>query len=277
MKTEPLEASYDWAQFERVIVLSPHLDDAVLSAAGLLDALRDRVSRLVVTVACGNPVSAGSGRNRGRAGFASPAVRRLEDIKAMNELDCDYVHLGFADCIYRRSPTNGSLIYKGGRTRFSAIAPDDRAHVEELFLVLRRLCVDMGRVLIVAPLGIGGHVDHLICAQVALQLRGAKDTLFYEDVPYVFNPDVGSGLLDTPTDALTRLGCQPSRRLAVTFDPARKVKLTQHYRTQVPQLFANPEALDVELCGRQWQGHSAEFYWVAKRTDARSNALERGR
>ncbi len=275
MKTLSLQDAYDWSDIERVLVLSPHLDDAVLSAAGMLDSLKGVVSRLVVTIACGNPVARSTGRARGRAGFASPSERRLEDIVAMKELDCNYVHLGFADCIYRRSPTTGELIYKGGHSRFSSIAVDDRAYVEELYLVLRRLSNDMGRVLVVAPLGIGGHVDHLICAQVALQLRGVKDTLFYEDVPYVFNPQIGSGLVDTPEDALARLGCEPAYRVVVRYQESRKVSLMHHYQTQVPKLFSNPDELGAELCARRVDGEPVEYFWVAKRDKHQLKSLSK--
>lgn len=266
MKTTPCLEAYDWSLFERVIVLSPHLDDAVLSTAGLLVALGDRISRLVVTIACGNPIPrTNAKKGRVRKGFAPPAERRREDMAAMRELDCDYVHLGFADCIYRRSPTTGNLIYKQARTRFAVSAPEDRAHVEELFLVLRRLCHNMGRVLIVSPLAIGFHVDHAICAQVALQLAPMANILFYEDIPYVFDPNVGAGQADGPLSAMERLGLVPKRRLVLPYEVATKVHLTKKYDSQLAALFPEPSSFEDELTRRTWEGHPAEFYWQAKR------------
>ncbi|MEQ8272158.1 MAG: PIG-L family deacetylase [Deltaproteobacteria bacterium] len=265
MKTIDLLAAYDWDKFERVIALSPHLDDAVLSTAGLLTALKGKVSRLVVTIACGNPVprnNNGSGRHR--RGFASPLARRREDIRAMHDLDCDFVHLGFADCIYRRSPTTGDLIYRRSRTKFALCAPDDSAYVEELFLVLRRLVQNMGRVLVLAPMGIGLHVDHAICAQVALQVASPNNLLFYEDVPYVFDHEFGGGEPDDPTRALERIGCRPSARLAVHTDVATKVRLVKHYATQLSLFFGPDRSLEPQLANVTWKGSPAEFYWRAR-------------
>lgn len=272
MKTTSAFDAFDWRQFERVIVLAPHLDDAVLSAAGLLLALKGHVSRLVVTIACGNPVRRNNGkRARPRKGFASPSERRKEDIRAMHDLDCDFVHLGFADCIYRRSPTTGDLIYNKAQTKFAVGSPEDRAHVEELFLVLRRLCRNMGRVLVVAPLGIGYHVDHLIAAQVALQIAGVSQLLFYEDVPYVFNPQIGAGVADGPLAALERLGCMPVRRLAVRYDVETKCRLIRYYESQLPVLFSDPGRLEDELRQRSWEEGPAEFFWRAKWLSTKGN------
>ncbi len=266
MKTIDLLDAYDWDRFERVIALSPHLDDAVLSTAGLLSALKGRVSRLVVTIACGNPLPRknGNGKGRERRGFASPLVRRREDIRAMDDLDCDFVHLGFSDCVYRRSPTTGDLIYKRARMKFALSAPDDSAYVEELYLVLRRLVQNMGRVLVVAPMGIGLHVDHVICARVALQIASANNLLFYEDVPYVFDHEFGVGSPDGPEAALDRIGCRPAARLAVHTDVDTKVRLVRHYETQLPLFFSGKKSLSEKLTNVTWNGAPAEFYWRAR-------------
>ena len=187
----------------------------------------------------------------------------------MRDLACDYLHLGFADCVFRRSPLTGELIYKTARNKFSIAGPDDRSHVEELFLVLRRLCQAVGRVLVVAPLGIGFHVDHLICAQVALRLVPMMHLLFYEDVPYVFDPEVGKGDVDGPLAALERLGCAPTQRLVVPYEPSEKLRLAQHYVSQIPALFPD-ESLERSLTQRTHQGLPSEFYWRATHLTERS-------
>ena len=89
MKTAPLLEAYDWEQLERVIILSPHLDNAALSCGGLLAALPPPVPRTVVTLCCGNPVPRApeavletqgkhAQRGRNRKGFATPEERRTE-------------------------------------------------------------------------------------------------------------------------------------------------------------------------------------------------------
>jgi LmbE family N-acetylglucosaminyl deacetylase len=263
MKTSLCIDAFDWSLYERVIFLSPHLDDAVLSAGGLLSALRDRASRLVVTIACGNPTTPEGKASRVRRGHAPPAERRHEDREAMRALDCHYLHLGFEDCVFRRSPITGELIYRSPRNKFSIAAPDDRAYVEELYLVLRRICYPSRRALLVAPLGIGFHVDHLICAQVALRIASLPQILFYEDVPYVFNPEAGKGDADGPLSALERLGCAPSQRLAMPFDPVEKVRLAEHYTSQIPALFPGKGTFARTIAERMYLGKPSEFFWKA--------------
>jgi LmbE family N-acetylglucosaminyl deacetylase len=261
MNTRPLLEAVDWEQLERAIFLSPHLDDAALSCAGAIAALRGRISRLTVTIGCGNPLPK-SARSRQRKGYASPEGRRAEDVAALAALDCDYVHLGFADCIYRRSPTTGDLIYRASTLRQGRLALEDAAHVEELYLVLRRLCTGMGRVLIFSPMAIGRHVDHVACAQVALRMASPRvQVLFYEDLPYVVN-GIRAGS-DGPLAALERLGLAPVERLYAEVDVEEKARVVSLYTSQVPLLFAEGE-LHAALRARAVGDRPAELFWRAR-------------
>ncbi|MCA9601610.1 MAG: PIG-L family deacetylase [Myxococcales bacterium] len=269
MKSTPLLEAYDWEQYERVIVLSPHLDDASLSCAGLLTALEGKVERLVVTISGANPPPRddedAQARSRVRRGFAAPALRRQEDIASMRELRCDFVHLGFADCIDRRSPTSGELIYRSQRVRWLQPSLEDAAHIEELYLVLRRLCGYAGKALVVSPLGVGFHVDHRICAESALRIaRRIVHLLFYEDFPYVIYPSKRDGMADTPEAALERLSLTASKRYHVTYDPDAKERAIAPYATQIPLLFENVESLREGLRQRTHDGVPAETYWKPK-------------
>jgi LmbE family N-acetylglucosaminyl deacetylase len=264
MKALPLLDAFDWPSLERVIILSPHLDDSALSCGETLRALLGHVSRLSVTIASGNPPSKGK-KSRNRSAYAPPAQRRREDIAAMQSVDCDFVHLGFADCIYRRSPTTGDLIYRSPRTRFAKPSIDDSTHVEELFLVLRRLVHNMGKVLLLSPLGIGYHVDHVICAQLALRLASSRvQLLFYEDFPYVVDPELGQGFPDGPLAALERLGCVPAARYFVPVHAEKKAQLIQYYQSQVPMLFSDVGQMEWALRRRRHKGEAVELFWKAR-------------
>jgi len=260
---------FNWKKYERVIVLSPHLDDAALSCGGLLTAIKGKVSRLVVTIACGNPApnpldscSEARKKPRARKGHASPTQRRGEDVDAMHSIDCDFVHLGFEDAIYRRSPTSGNLIYRSARSKWSIPSREDAGYIEELYFVLKRLCQNMGRVLIVSPLGVGFHVDHTICAQVALRLATSPlDILFYEDFPYIFDSAVGSGMNDDPFSAMERLGVTPEKRMAVPYDVTAKARLLIRYRSQFPMLFENEKGMLDGLNSRLHKGVPTEILW----------------
>jgi LmbE family N-acetylglucosaminyl deacetylase len=269
MKTLPLLRHFDWKDFERVVILSPHLDDAALSCGGLLHALRGRVSTLVVSICCGSLriLSAdGSPKVSSRKGHVSSRTRRREDIAAMHSVDTDFVHLSFADGIYRRSPLTGRLIYRNERERWVAPRIDDMAYIEELYLVLRRLCLDLGRILLISPMGIGHHVDHQIAAQVAVRMvttNAGAELLFYEDFPYVVDPRVGRGDLDDPPKALSRLQLSPAQRLVLPVDVDAKMTLLRHYATQVPPLFGDDEGMRARIANHLHDNLPSEYYWQA--------------
>lgn len=269
MKTLPLLTHHDWKSFERVVILSPHLDDAALSCGGLLHALRQQVSTLVMSVCCGTArvVKAdGSRPVSSRKGHVSARTRRREDIAAMHSVDTHFVHLSFTDAIYRRSPLTGRLIYRNERERWVAPRIDDLAHIEELYLVLRRLCLDLGRILLVSPMGIGHHVDHHIAAQVALRMAttdAGAELLFYEDFPYVADPSVGRGDQDDPPKALSRLHLTPAQRFVVPVDVDAKMTLLQHYASQVQPLFGGDDGMRSRITNQLHDNQPSEFYWRA--------------
>ncbi len=267
MKTIPLATAFPWDEIERVVILSPHMDDAALSCGGLLNFLTERqASCLVISIYSGNPPAVknkdGTLRTPQRKGYMNPRLRRREDVAAMRSVDADFVHLGFPDGIYRRSPFNNQLLYRHARERWVSPRVDDLAHVEELYLVLRRLCLNLGRVLLVSPMGIGQHVDHTIVAQVALRLaeRGVS-LLFFEDFPYVVNSKVGNGTEDDPRQALQRLGWDSAERMVMPVNVVAKASLISHYQSQIPSLFHDEKGMLEALQACQHKKIPCEFYW----------------
>ncbi|MDE2431191.1 MAG: PIG-L family deacetylase, partial [Burkholderiales bacterium] len=229
---------------------------------------RDRVFTLVVSICCGTPQATSvNGRRTAplRRGHAGPSTRRREDIAAMHSVNADFVHLSFSDGIYRRSPLTGKLIYRNERERWIAPRIEDMAHIEELYLVLRRICLDLGSILLISPMGIGHHVDHQITAQVAVRLASyGASLLFYEDFPYVADPRIGRGDQDGPLAALERLHLRPEKHFRVPVDMEGKVQLLNHYQSQMPVLFGDDDGMRARILMRQHEGFPHEFYWRAK-------------
>jgi LmbE family N-acetylglucosaminyl deacetylase len=156
-----------------VLAVSPHLDDAVLSAGAWLSALSEVSPVLVATVfsaAAGPPYSwiarrfvRGSGYGEATELFAA---RRAEDLHVLSELGLTPVHLGQIDAVFRRTaigpwtrPSYPTLRFDALRGR---LARSDRSLRVSVARLIAELIDRHDPALVLAPLGIGRHVDHLI-------------------------------------------------------------------------------------------------------------------
>lgn len=171
----------------RWIYLSPHLDDAVLSAGGLIyDQTQSGLAVEIWTFMCGYPpegeFSPVAQLLHKTWGFSSAkeAVyeRRTEDKNAAAILGATTLHFDFLDCVYRRG-RNGEWLYSE-----IAVPPHDgdaRLPSQIAEAISARLLPDD---VLVCQLAVGSHVDHVLVRQAA-ELLGRP--LRYDiDVPYIF-------------------------------------------------------------------------------------------
>lgn len=193
-----------------LVVLSPHLDDAVFSAGGWLAR---RPGSVVVTAFAGGPppgapVSAWDAACGFEPGDDVMAARRQEDRAALAMLGARPVWLPFRDRQYGSPPALPDLV--------AALAG-----------VLAAL--PSGTVLF--PLGLF-HSDHHLLHEAGLALRRAhpeRDWLAYEDVPYRTLP----GLVNERCQRLRALGLRPARATAAAPPPAVKRHAVACYRSQL--------------------------------------------
>lgn len=171
----------------RWIYLSPHLDDAVLSAGGLIyEQTRSGIPVEIWTIMCGYPpigeVSAFAQFQHDQWGFASSEeatrARRQEDKNAAEILGAQAVHFDFLDCIYRRSST-GEWLYSD--INVPAHMGDAELPKQIAETISARLFPDD---IVVTQLAVGSHVDHVLVRQAA-ELLG-RSLLYDIDVPYIF-------------------------------------------------------------------------------------------
>jgi LmbE family N-acetylglucosaminyl deacetylase len=162
-----------------VLALSPHLDDAVFSCGATLARLADRGLRVVLVTAFTRSVPDPSGfaltcqTDKGvPRDIDYMALRRAEDRAAA-------AVLGLADVIHLDLPEAPHRGYDSPAELFAAPREDDtigralRAHLSEL-----------GRPeLVLAPRGLGGHVDHRRLIE-AIPERWRPVTVLYRDTPY---------------------------------------------------------------------------------------------
>ena len=172
----------------RWIYLSPHLDDAVLSAGGLIyEQTRSGVPVEIWTFMCGNPPE-GDGDSpfaqllHAQWGFSSAEEtvreRRLEDRNAAAIVGATVTHFDFLDCIYRRG-RNGEWLYK--EISIPPLEEDAGIPGRIAETISARLQPDD---VLVCQLSVGSHVDHVLVRQAA-ELLG-RPLLYDIDIPYLF-------------------------------------------------------------------------------------------
>ncbi|MBP7830196.1 MAG: PIG-L family deacetylase [Kiritimatiellae bacterium] len=174
------------------IYLSPHLDDAVLSCAGQI-SLRTREGRgvLVFTAMAAevlpDPLQPNALRFFKLCGLGADAgrVRRAEDARAWARLGAEPLHGDLQEAICRYDAA-GRELYPTHESLFEAIRPEDEGLVDQL---ARSFAALPPAKTVFAPLGAGGHVDHVLVRRAAEQVFGAR-VAYYEDYPYAARPGV---------------------------------------------------------------------------------------
>jgi LmbE family N-acetylglucosaminyl deacetylase len=224
--------------FDRVLVFSPHLDDAVMSCGGLLLA---HPGAIVATVFAATPPAYTDPLNEHdqACGFVpgddTMGIRRAEDVRALAAVGAQPRWLEF--CQNSHAPRADPI----------AIPP---GVVEAMFATV----AEVKPTAIVAPLGLL-HADHQACHAAALALRAGVEQvpwLWYSDVPYCYIP----GVLTARFRALHRSGlaatpaCPP-----VSHDFTAKWRAFTQYATQLAPMDA-PWRLHERL------ERAGEAYWL---------------
>jgi LmbE family N-acetylglucosaminyl deacetylase len=224
-----------------VVAVSPHLDDAVLSCGALLEHLARRCPVTVVTVfTAASPRPWPLPASRQMRAIGEPDAERFyrqrqeEDSAVLADMGVGRAHLGFPDALFRRvGPGPGRLPGRPRRPayptfRFDAargrIAAADARLTDEVAVAIGSVAGDAR--LVLAPLGVGRHVDHLITRAAIRDL--APDAVYYSDFPY-------SETALPDADFIRRHCLVPHPRLAGRAENADRIA---GYRSQIGGLFA---------------------------------------
>jgi LmbE family N-acetylglucosaminyl deacetylase len=217
-RDEPTWGRLEPGTLDRIVVVSPHFDDAVLGAAHVLSTYPGST---VITVLGGwppaypeqpTPWDAAGGF---KAGDDVVAVRREEDAAAMTLLDATPVWLPFPDHQY---------LTKAERPRPPDVAP-----------ALEAAVVEAAPTAVFLPMGIA-NPDHVLTHDAGCLVRERHQDLAwfgYEDHGYKHLP----GLLAWRVAKLFRSGLWPTPAIVpIEVDMARKRKAIWCYASQIPPL-----------------------------------------
>lgn len=192
----------------KVLVISPHLDDAILSVGEMI-ASTDEVT--VLTMFSGSPKNPMETDYDKKCGFANSdeanKERKNEDESACRTLNADYVHLDFLESQYREKQYDGFEI---------------ESSLKEY--------VELSDV-IYFPEGIV-HPDHEIVFSIVSHLyknhREEKKFFVYEDLPYrIIYPEVSVGKIQNSPIFENAYLHQPFK------NRIKKIKAVKKYKSQV--------------------------------------------
>lgn len=220
------------------LFISPHLDDAALSATHTIHSfVKKQMHAIVVTVFTQGSAHINSDiqtylKNSGGYDYHSLfQKRRTEDIKALKILGASNImHLSFVDGLFRS--TNDDLIYPSFQKVFRGqISSQDTSTSVEILKQLHRLKIKHTnrKTHIYTCLGVGNHVDHILVHNAVTQVFGPQTT-YWEDVPY----------RATPTKLFSRLARISMPLKHVPVDNLRASRIKQRalacYTSQFPGL-----------------------------------------
>lgn len=224
----------------RWIYISPHLDDAVLSAGGFLyEQTQARIPVEIWTVICGFPPPgeltplAQVLHYTWGTGSAEETVnlRRAEDVAAARKIGAKTVHFDVPDCIYRRGPDSEPLYLD----IYARPHPAEAGLIEQIAqTVAPRL--EAGDQ-IICQLGVGDHIDHILVRQAVERLN--LPLWYVADLPYLFKQPGELGPLVA--------GMQESLHPITEAGLKAWIEAVLLYKSQLSSIFDSPEQYEVDI------------------------------
>jgi len=241
----------------RWIFISPHFDDAALSCGGLIWEQSNKGIPVEIWTVCAGDPPPGLPSPQAAVihqvwGFASSeeavAARRIENHDAAAILGAEIVDFSIPDCIYRRSPS-GELLY-----------PEDI--IVPIHAIEKDLVADIAQALaselqpediVVSPLAIGGHIDHLL-TRLAVEHLGLP-VRYSSDIPYLLNnpenlPPATLGL-NNASHPISAQGLEAWQWSIAA------------YSSQILMLFGSVEGMEAAIHNYWEQGHGVLLWGVA--------------
>ncbi len=223
------------------IIVSPHFDDAALSAWSIIDNKKVKI----ITICAGTPsLNCSISTSDKKCGFKSPQeaakIRKTEDIKFCNSLKINSTYLSEVDHPYSK---NTSLVELENKIS-NLLSSEDTIYI---------------------PLGIGQHPDHVKHRNAIINLKKhiKFNLVFYADLPYASMKNNKNDIYnwDYAHKDIYRLGIKSTILTKIDISStliSNKISYLKYYKSQInmllgyyPTLFKKNGAL------------SCEFFWKA--------------
>ena len=224
----------------RWIYISPHLDDAVLSAGGFLYEQRQAgIPVEIWTIVCGFPPPgeltplAQVLHFTWGTGSAEETVnlRRAEDAAAANRIGAKTLHFDVPDCIYRRGP-EGEPLYLD---IYVQPHPAEAGLIDHITQTIAYHLQAEDQVL--CQLGVGNHIDHVLVRQAVERLN--LPLWYVADLPYLFKqPDQLAPFV---------AGMKESLHTVTEAGFRAWVEAVSLYASQLSSIFESPAQFEVDI------------------------------
>ncbi len=224
------------------LFISPHLDDVALSCGGGIRGMVNAGQRVVVATVftadapARQPLTWLAQRNHRAWDIPEQpfATRCIEDLKAIRKLGAEPLHLGFLDVIYRVGP-GGAALYQKTVVGIPVADSDWEIYLPVLQAKFHSLAEQFadGPLYILSPLGLGGHVDHMLVRRAIELVWAPEQILYYEDFPYAGR----SGVMQAWFTAEAGKNWRPVEVLLAENQIAARVAAIACYTSQLRGLF----------------------------------------
>ena len=171
------------------IYLSPHFDDAILSCGGLIWQQAQAGQRVAIWTVCAGAIPPGQLtpfaqelHARWGTGLLSVSARRVEDEAACRIVGAAVRYFSLPDCIYRRLLDSGEPVIASNEDLWLPFHPSEAPLVIQIREWLQAGLAALPAAHLVAPLAVGGHVDHRL-VRAAAKILGCP-LWHYADYPY---------------------------------------------------------------------------------------------
>jgi LmbE family N-acetylglucosaminyl deacetylase len=229
-----------------ILALSPHLDDAVLSAGGTLAARAAAGEEVVLatafTLSVPDPEGFALACQQGIGPETDPmALRREEDRAAAQRL-------GIARTVHLPLPEAQHRGYGSAAALLAAPRDDDLVH-QHLATAIARLVERFAATEVYAPQGLGGHVDHVQLVRALELAELSVGVARWRDTPAVVSDDIPP----TPGERVEPIAATLATKLAAA----------AAYASQLTSLFGGEEAMRATitaLAEREGEGTPGERF-----------------
>lgn len=230
------------------VFVSPHLDDAIFSAGGLILELAGKTSVTVATLftkAGFPPYTQSAKMHLKHSGYSAASaedlvsIRKQEDIRVCESIGINYKHLEFTDAMWRRKANTGfigkllknifpEINHLYPFYRFNVIsgklAKGDSGTADGIKNSLLAFLGEIGQAVVFCPVGAGNHVDHIITRDVCAEIF--PQAIFWTDFPYYINFKPDNDFISK----MSLLPCVWNKNLA------KKKDSILEYKTQVKDI-----------------------------------------